>query len=86
MGACGELCVYEERTPKAGSHAGGAILHRLIKGQPMKGTALAVLLLSRMTSSAAAQEPDVVTLMPKALPDISGKEVSGSGRAPRAGP
>jgi len=52
----------------------------------MKGTALAVLLLSRMTSSAAAQEPDVVTLMPKALPDISGKEVSGSGRAPRAGP
>ena len=42
----------------------------------MKGTALAVLLLSLMASATAAQEPDVVTLMSKALPDIPSKEVT----------
>ncbi len=40
----------------------------------MKRTALSVFLFSLMAGSVTAQEPDVVTVMSKALPDIPGKE------------
>lgn len=41
----------------------------------MKMTRVSLLLLFLMTSPATAQQPDVVTVMAKELPDISGKEV-----------
>ena len=41
----------------------------------MKSTTITFLLLSLMTSAVAAQEPDVVTVTSKVLPDIPGKEV-----------
>jgi len=41
----------------------------------MKTTTISLLLLSLMTSPVTAQEPDVVTVMAKELPDIAGKEV-----------
>jgi quercetin dioxygenase-like cupin family protein len=41
----------------------------------MKRTTISLLLLSLMTSGVTAQEPDVVTVISKALPDIPGKEV-----------
>ncbi len=41
----------------------------------MKTTTIALLLLSLMTSPVTAQQPDVVTVMAKELPDIAGKEV-----------
>ncbi len=41
----------------------------------MKTTTISLLLLSLMTSPVMAQQPDVVTVMAKELPDIPGKEV-----------
>jgi quercetin dioxygenase-like cupin family protein len=41
----------------------------------MKRAALSLLLLSLMTSTVTAQQPDVVTVMSKDLTDIPGKEV-----------
>jgi quercetin dioxygenase-like cupin family protein len=41
----------------------------------MKTTTVSLLLLSLMTSPVMAQQPDVVTVMAKELPDIPGKEV-----------
>jgi quercetin dioxygenase-like cupin family protein len=41
----------------------------------MRRTTISLLLLSLMTSGVTAQEPDVVTVISKALPDIPGKEV-----------
>ena len=40
----------------------------------MKMTRVSLLLLFLMASPATAQQPDVVTIMAKELPDISGKE------------
>ncbi len=42
----------------------------------MKGTTISLLLLCLMTSTVAAQQPEVVVLMSKDLTDIPGKEVS----------
>ncbi len=41
----------------------------------MKTITISLLLLSLMTSPVTAQQPDVVTVMAKELPDIAGKEV-----------
>ena len=41
----------------------------------MKKTTLSLLLLFLMTNTATAQQPDVVSLMSKDLPDFPGKEV-----------
>ena len=41
----------------------------------MKKTTLSLLLLFLMTNAATAQQPDVVSLMSKDLPDFPGKEV-----------
>jgi quercetin dioxygenase-like cupin family protein len=41
----------------------------------MKRTTFSLLLLSLMTCAATAQEPDVVTVMSKALTEFPGKEV-----------
>jgi quercetin dioxygenase-like cupin family protein len=41
----------------------------------MKTTTVSLFLVSLMTSPVMAQQPDVVTVMAKELPDIAGKEV-----------
>jgi quercetin dioxygenase-like cupin family protein len=46
------------------------------KKSVMKGTTISLLLLCLMTSTVAAQQPEVVVLMSKDLTDIPGKEVS----------
>ena len=47
----------------------------MYKKSAMKRTTISLLLLCLMTSTVAAQQPDVVTLMSKDLTDIPGKEV-----------
>ena len=48
----------------------------MYKKSVMKGTTISLLLLCLMTSTVAAQQPEVVVLMSKDLTDIPGKEVS----------
>ena len=48
----------------------------MYKKTVMKGTTISLLLLCLMTSTVAAQQPEVVVLMSKDLTDIPGKEVS----------
>ena len=48
----------------------------MYKKSAMKGTTISLLLLCLMTSTVAAQQPEVVVLMSKDLTDIPGKEVS----------
>ena len=48
----------------------------MYKKSPMKRTTISLLLLCLMTSTVAAQQPEVVALMSKDLTDIPGKEVS----------
>jgi quercetin dioxygenase-like cupin family protein len=48
----------------------------MYKKSAMKRTTITLLLLCLMTSTVAAQQPDVVVLMSKDLTDIPGKEVS----------
>ena len=49
--------------------------HRHTERATMKKTTLSLLLLFLMTNTATAQQPDVVSLMSKDLPDFPGKEV-----------
>jgi quercetin dioxygenase-like cupin family protein len=48
----------------------------MYKKSVMKGRTISLLLLCLMTSTVAAQQPEVVVLMSKDLTDIPGKEVS----------
>ena len=48
----------------------------MYKKSTIKRTTISLLLLCLMTSTVAAQQPDVVVLMSKDLTDIPGKEVS----------
>ena len=48
----------------------------MYKKSVMKGTTISLLLLFLVTSTVAAQQPEVVVLMSKDLTDIPGKEVS----------
>lgn len=48
----------------------------MYKKSVMKGTTISLLLLCLMTSTVAAQEPEVVVLMSKDLTDIPGKEAT----------
>ncbi len=48
----------------------------MYKKSAMKRTTITLLLLCLMTSTVAAQQPDVLVLMSKDLTDIPGKEVS----------
>jgi quercetin dioxygenase-like cupin family protein len=48
----------------------------MYKKSAMKRTTISLLLLCLMTSTVAAQQPEVVVLMSKDLTDIPGKEVS----------
>jgi len=48
----------------------------MYKKSVMKGTTISLLLLCLVTSTVAAQQPEVVVLMSKDLTDIPGKEVS----------
>jgi len=47
----------------------------MYKKSAMKRTTISLLLLCLMTSTVAAQQPEIVTLMSKDLTDIPGKEV-----------